>query len=373
MSEYQYYEFLAIDRPLNQSAMKKLRSISSRAEITSSSFTNHYEWGDLNGDPQEFMERWFDLHLYLANWGTRRLMIRVPKRCVSLEDIDPFLGPVDDAVQLSTSGDNIVASIAFDELDLDGGWENGSGRLGPLVPLRAELLSGDLRLFYLVWLTGVQYGRADDDEIEPLPGIGPLTAAQKSFAEFFVIDPDLVQAAAELEAEGAAGSQDDLRAMLSGLPEQEKIELLLRVADGDPGVAPELKKRALKPSAAMGPRRTAGELRKRAQEIADARGREAARRLEAKRLQEAEAEERARRDRLTVLKRRGEAVWREVEAEIERRIPASYGRAELLLCDLKALAVGEDEESAFKRRIAKIRARHGGKRTFIARLDKLRL
>src|SRR5215831_3036876 len=91
MSEYQYYEFLAIDRPLDQAAQDALRSISSRARITATSFINHYEWGDLKGDPCKFMERWFDLHLYLTNWGTRRLMLRVPARFVNAVDIDRFL------------------------------------------------------------------------------------------------------------------------------------------------------------------------------------------------------------------------------------------------------------------------------------------
>ena len=56
MSEYQYYEFQAIDRPLDQAAQEALRSISSRARITARSFINHYEWGDLKGDPRKFME-----------------------------------------------------------------------------------------------------------------------------------------------------------------------------------------------------------------------------------------------------------------------------------------------------------------------------
>ena len=34
MSEYQYYEFLALDRPLTAEQRAELRSISSRAEIT---------------------------------------------------------------------------------------------------------------------------------------------------------------------------------------------------------------------------------------------------------------------------------------------------------------------------------------------------
>jgi hypothetical protein len=371
MSEYQYYEFLAIDRPLDRSAQEQLRLISSRAEITASSFTNHYEWGDFKGDPQEFMERWFDLHLYLANWGTRCLMIRVPKRCLNPRDLDPFLGTVEDAAEVSIAGDNVIVSIAFNELDLDDDAEGGANRLGSLVPLRAEMMSGDLRLFYLVWLTGVQYELAEDDEIEPLPGIGPLTAAQESFVDFFAIDSDLVQAAAELEA--PADSEDDLCAILSGLPEKEKIELLLRVAKGDAGVTAELKKRARKAPATSEPRRTAGALRKRAQEIADARERAAAERREAKRRQEAEAAEKVRQERMAALKRRGDDVWREVEAEIAHRNPAGYSKVEILLSDLKVLAAEEGRESAFKHHIADIRARHGGKKTFIARLDRLRL
>ncbi len=45
MSEYQYYEFLALDHPLNRKQMADVRKWSTRAEITPTSFTNHYEWG----------------------------------------------------------------------------------------------------------------------------------------------------------------------------------------------------------------------------------------------------------------------------------------------------------------------------------------
>jgi hypothetical protein len=79
MSEYQYYEFLALDRPLTEKQRAELRSLSTRAEITATRFVNEYHWGDLKGDPQKMMERYFDAFLYLANWGTRRLMFRLPR------------------------------------------------------------------------------------------------------------------------------------------------------------------------------------------------------------------------------------------------------------------------------------------------------
>jgi hypothetical protein len=53
VSEYQYYDFRAIDRPLTKKEMAALRSISTRAAITTTSFTNHYEWGDLNANPSK--------------------------------------------------------------------------------------------------------------------------------------------------------------------------------------------------------------------------------------------------------------------------------------------------------------------------------
>jgi hypothetical protein len=66
MSEYQYDEFQAIDRPLSEADRRALRDISTRARITSPSFTNTYEWGDLKADPARLVERYFDLFLYVA-------------------------------------------------------------------------------------------------------------------------------------------------------------------------------------------------------------------------------------------------------------------------------------------------------------------
>jgi len=60
MSEYQYYEFAAIDKPLNEKDMKALRNLSTRAQITPTSFVNEYNWGDLKGDPLKLVEKYFE-------------------------------------------------------------------------------------------------------------------------------------------------------------------------------------------------------------------------------------------------------------------------------------------------------------------------
>ena len=136
MSEYQYYEFQAIDRPLGETVQAKLRATSTRARITSTSFTNHYEWGDFRGDPRRLMERWFDLHLYLANWGTRRLMIRLPKRVVERSRLDAFLFNVD-WVEVWENGDDLVVDLHRDEVEAGyDDWDDGSGWLAAAPPHR---------------------------------------------------------------------------------------------------------------------------------------------------------------------------------------------------------------------------------------------
>ncbi len=52
MSEYQYYEFRAIDRLLTDRQMQELRAISTRAAISRTSFSNYYTFGDLKANPR---------------------------------------------------------------------------------------------------------------------------------------------------------------------------------------------------------------------------------------------------------------------------------------------------------------------------------
>jgi hypothetical protein len=91
MSEYQCYEFVALDRPLTSKEMAELRAISTRAEITPTRFWNEYQYGNLKTDPAKLVERYFDAHIYLANWGTHRLMLRMPTNRVDVRGLRPYL------------------------------------------------------------------------------------------------------------------------------------------------------------------------------------------------------------------------------------------------------------------------------------------
>ena len=373
MSEYQYYEFQTLDRPLSEAERRELRALSTRAQITATSFTNHYDWGDFSGDPQQLVERCFDLHVYLTNWGTRRLIMRLPRRLIARARLNAFVHDMD-WVAVWEKGENLIVDMYRDEVDMScRDWDDGSGWLGELAPLRAAVLAGDLRLFYVLWLTALEDGLLDADAREPLSGIGPLTSALEAAADFFDLDRDLLQAAAERD-DGSSSriAADVMRAVLAGLPDAEKTDLLMRVVDGDTHVAAELIQGVREGYAAAPVEpRTAGALAQRAAEIRDERERaEAARRAAEQRRREEEAA-RARRKRLVALRGRGEAVWQEIETEIARRNPPGYDHAAALLFDLQAIAAEDGALPGFVYRLDAIRDRHARKGRFLERLEGL--
>ncbi|TRC92785.1 hypothetical protein FJV76_22530 [Mesorhizobium sp. WSM4303] len=373
MSEYQYYEFQAVDRPLSNADRRALRDLSSRARITATSFTNFYEWGDFKGDPDELMERWFDLHLYWANWGSRRLMIKLPARLVDRDRMGAFLGATDD-VMLRVAGENVIISISRDELEFEHRDDDDSGWLAVLAPLRADLIAGDLRLFYLLWLMAVETDTIEPDEPEPMPGIGPLTEALEAFAAFFGIDRELVQAAAERSATTAhdGPAPDMARPVVAAMSDAEKTSLLMRFFSDEPHMSAELRatiRARLEPETiSPDPLRTAADLQARAEGIRLARKRAEAELAEAQRRLQAEAAGKARDVRLETLRQRGENVWGEVEIEIGRRNPAGYDKAAALLSDLAALAERQGSTEEFHVRLRSIRERHAGKGRFLERL-----
>src|SRR4051794_27328385 len=119
MSEYQYYEFQAIDRPLTKQQMDELRAISSRAEITPTRFTNSYSYGDFRGDPIELIEQYFDAHVYVANWGTHILMFGIPSKAVDVKVLQAYQAEGGFAVQVR--GERVIVTLESQDED-GGGW-----------------------------------------------------------------------------------------------------------------------------------------------------------------------------------------------------------------------------------------------------------
>lgn len=197
VSEYQYFEFLAIDRPLSEVDKRWLRSLSTRASISSTSFVNTYHWGDFKGDPQKLMDRCFDAFVYVSNFGCSRFVLKLPLDTAEFRRAKLYgRGRGARLTKLKKS-----ALVEFALEGEPGDWEledDGSGWMGSLAPLRDDLINGDLRALYLAWLLNVQYKEFDENDVEPpMPaGLKKLSAPLKALADFLHIDASLIRAAA---------------------------------------------------------------------------------------------------------------------------------------------------------------------------------
>lgn len=273
MSEYQYYEFAAIDRPLTREEMAQLRAVSKRAEIKPTSFVSHYERGELNADPADWMRRWFDAYVYFANWCTCQLSLRVPRATFGDAELEPFAAEY--GLRIEATTEHWIFDWTLDESENHDRFamEDGSGWMRRLAPLREELLRGDLRPLYLGWLAGATTGYLDDDTPEPPvpPGLAALSPAQQALVELLEIDPDLLTAAQAGSApdpqENAAAAEESLDAWLAQWM-REDMAAVLKLLAQDQGAEAQRRVRSRhaawlkgqRPAVADRPRRSVAEL-----------------------------------------------------------------------------------------------------------------
>ncbi len=339
MSEYQYYEWQTVDRQLTESEQEAVSGLSSHIEVSSSRAVVSYSYGDFKHDARQVLARFFDAHIYLANWGSRRLLFRFPSGLVNPDAIEPCC--MDDRITFKRVN-------GYDVLDMDlseeegGDWVESEGSLSRLVSLRGDIIHGDYRCVYLAWLKAMSlegeapsYVRKHRVATPPPPtvpaGLRQLSPSLKRFVEQFDVSRSLVEAAAEDSPERAEAAVTDFRPLVAQLSREKCDEFLCRVAQDDATAVMALKKQlwSLVPrvSTELEMRRPFGELQKRADTI------------EATRLQR--EKEKARRKHETKMKALADheaETWQEVAALVEQKQTKGYEAAVKLLVRLKQLA-----------------------------------
>jgi hypothetical protein len=376
MSEYQYYEFSAIDKPLTEAQMAALRERSTRATITPTSFANHYSWGNLKGDPLDWMRRYFDAHVYTANWCSCCLYLRVPADAIDARTLNEYL--TQDTLTVDRGQAHLVLQWTLSESeDYDRfAQEDGSGWMARLLPLRDELLRGDLRALYLGWLAGVCCHEVADDAVEPPlpPGLSRLTAAQQSLAEFLDIDVDLVTAAGTAGQKMPADDVADAQAQYTWLaqwPADERTAVLKLLLDGCGQQAERQLKsaflswqRAQRPVVAVMKRRTVAELWSLSESAAAVRLQQEA----AKRKKATAAKQKQRNARLRIMASDFASHWHAADKNAQRAVASGYDAATLTITDLAEAYTLCATRADFDRALADFMRRHGTRTALVKRL-----
>ena len=387
MSEYQYYEFRALERPLSKPEQAELRRCSSRATITSNRFVNEYHWGDLKADPEAWMKRYFDAHLYFANWGCSSLMLRLPLLALDNALLAAFVQPTlsdagsgfADALELISTAEHWVLAWRFND---DSGYsdrfcdEDGADWLDRLLPLRDELLAGDTRPLYLGWLARVCAGELGDEGMEPpLPaGLASLTSAQQTLVEYLQLDPDWLAAAAQVSPprQDPYSEEEDTGLWLEEqTPEalRASVALLLawRAQEAQQGVRQAYLTwlAARRPCADALPRRTLAQIRT---GIEQAREQRLAREKAAQAVLAAK-QNAAREVQLVKLAARSAQVWQEIDTSLQRGSGVGYDQALRLIVELQDALKHVGQEAEFQLRLLTLMQVHGTRKAWVARLQ----
>jgi hypothetical protein len=377
MSEYQYYEFLAIDRPLTADELDELRALSTRATITPVSFTNEYNWGDFKGDPGKLMQRYFDAHVYVANWMTAIFMVRLPMEALTRETAKAAAVPYLLDIK-STKPHRIITWSLEESENYDRfGMEDGSGWMARLAPVRDELLRGDLRSLYIGWLAAVDREMMDDGDVEPLSvsGLGDLTAAQQALAEFLEVDPDLLAGAGmdSPAAQEAEVSRREMEKWIDALPRDEVNSILKQLLEGK-GQQAERSirnrfaswRRGLQTGDTDAPRRTVGELRQNTEKARLIR-------MEKQKRDRRQREIQRREKRKVYLKNLSSdfpKAWASVKEPVERGSGRGYDEACRKLVDIAESYDLFADQKQFQNELKKFMAGYLRRKALIQRLVK---
>ncbi|PSB44905.1 hypothetical protein [Chamaesiphon polymorphus] len=225
MSEYQYYEFQAIDRPLTATEKTAISQLSSRVKPTAHCAKFTYSHGDLPGDPKQVLAKYFDVMYYIANWGTQRLAFRFPKSLISPETIAPYC--IHGAIEFTVTGDWAILDWQFNDEEGFGWIDDDRDILPELIDLRQEILQQDYRGLYLAWLKALtsseEYVDIDTSELEPPvpPGLSKLSPAQTAFTNIFELSDDLLEAAASASSQPNVIADPDWERSIAQLSRQD--------------------------------------------------------------------------------------------------------------------------------------------------------
>ena len=257
MSEFQQYQFRAIDQPLAESQRKEVNSWSSRASASSTSVTFTYHYGDFKKDEKKAMEEYFDAMLYVANWGTKRLMFRFPRKAVDEKAMLQYtIVPeyAESYLDFYTSKNFIILDISLNEED-GGGWiEDDEYDLSDFLSIREDIIQGDYRSLFICRLKIAEEDQdIEKDEYEETeyekreeppvpPGLKKGNATLKALQDFFNIDEALIKTWAN-KSEEIENKKIDYASLINQLSSEEKNDYLLRLIRKEPRLDIILKKR----------------------------------------------------------------------------------------------------------------------------------
>ena len=382
MSEYEYIEFRAVDRPLTDEELAFAEKQSSRAKISRSCFSSEYHYSSFRGDVDGMLRRGYDIYLEYTNYGTRIIKIRLP---YGLPFAKKLSSKYIDGEQLKWKRDSegeagILTLEPFYE-ELEETWEF-EDCLDAVASIRQQLIGGDLRALYVLWLCVAGDDNCDPTETvePPVPlGLSDFDFGVAGLFHFFEVDPLLITAASDNPALAESRSQneattptvpspaDRLKPWLQSLKINQATVYLEQFLIGDAAaVKAEILAGIAKQRASSSPgdwptvelNRTFEELMSCTQKLREEFQAQLKKKNAAKAKRDAAKAERARKKRLADMTKDPQKWLAESERLVDARGIENYKLAAEILADLRDAIGGKEGESLARKHAAHLSHKH---------------
>lgn len=375
MSEFQYYEFYSVDRELTRQERDEIDSLSSRFSPTSRSVIYTYSYSGFRHDEESVLIKYFDFFMYQSSWGRKRLMYKIPKDLVNLEEIQEYACSVDNeyadnGIIISTRSKFVIIEFNLTEEQGDYWIEEETHLSSDLIGLRQDLLEGDYRSLFLMWLhmkeMELEFEEIDNTveiPVRMIPrNLEKLDPKLESLVEFYAINKDWILGVSKYSSQSKPKIKNYLE-LVKELPLDKKNEFMERILRGESNLKIKLKKEIDK---LVGIDTKKGEETITLRELL-----ESIEKQKAKRIYREEKElENRRIKNLKETEKNKKMILEEIDYHITKGTGRSYDEAMIRILKLKELSIYREEIKVFDMWIVKLRSKVSKKPAMLKRIEK---
>lgn len=370
MSEYQYYEFHAIDKPLSEGEREAVSEMSSRVQLSPRKAIFTYSYSDFRYNEEEVLINYFDFMLYIANWGTKRIMIKFPFGLVDFDLLKKYrisvLSDYEQEIRVFKRGEYVVIDVNYSEED-GIGWIDEDEYGYDFINIRREIMQGDYRALFVIWLRFIEdlfkskdfdFDYSIESKIIP-PNLLHLSPSANAAKEFYGVNEDwlnVMRSYSYKEEDRAI----DYKGRILDMSRDRMIAYLEMILRDEVNLNIRLIKELKNTSSTQKDRINQIKLLDIGEQVADiTQGRQRA---------EEKRKNREMSEKMNNLRRNKEKVIREIRLSIEQGNRKSYVNAVSRIIEMKMMNDYFETASDFEELLNQIRSDYSRKSSFIRML-----
>lgn len=223
--------------------------MSSRVDLTPTRAVFTYSFSDFRYDEEQIVFEYFDFMFYMSNWGTKRILIKIPEGIGNFKELKKYNITVETSyvqeIRVYKRSKFILIDINFTEEE-GLGWIDENQSYG-FESIRREIIEGDYRALFMIWLRfieemyeNVEFDKNYSFEVALIPAnLETLPSSVLRYKDFFGVSDAWLNALLPYSKNDLG---IDYGALVENLSKGKMIKYVQMILDNEPNVRARLLK-----------------------------------------------------------------------------------------------------------------------------------